>query len=290
MSWSTTTIKSILTNEKYKGDALLQKRFTVDFLQKKTKHNEGEVQQYYIENSHEAIIPPEEWELVQDEIRKRQNIGSRYNSVSIFASKLICGDCGSFYGHKTWHSTDKYRKTVWRCNAKFDNSHQCRTPTLTEDTIKFAFIKAYNKLMKNRDEIIENCKLLLSEIDTDEYTDEMQKLRDEMALLSEQAKLCISENATNAQFQADYERKYSAISSRYEQAEQRLKKLMNETEQRHVRKTRLIAFITALGEQSFVLGEWSEEAWTKMVESVIVERTGRLVFRFKYGSEVKVEV
>ena len=143
--------------------------------------------------------------------------------------------------------------------------------------------------MQKRDEVIENCKRLISEIDTEEYNAEIQKLRDEMALLSEQAKLCISENATTTQSQADYERKYSAISSRYEQAEQHLHKLVHETEQRSVRKTRLIAFITALGEQTFVLGEWSEEAWVRMVESVTVERTGRMVFRFKDGSEEVVE-
>lgn len=196
--WNASTIRSILTNEKYKGDALLQKRFTVDFLQKKMKQNEGEVQQYYIENSHEAIIPPEDWDLVQSEIEKRKNIGSRYSSTSIFASKLICGDCGSFYGHKTWHSTDKYRKTIWRCNAKFNNAHRCQTPTLTEDMIKFAFHKAYNKLIDDRETIIENCKLLLSQINTDEYTDEIQRLRDELALISEQAKICITENANTA--------------------------------------------------------------------------------------------
>ena len=65
--WSIKTIESMLTNEKYKGCALLQKKFTVDFLSKKTKENEGEVPQYYVENSHPAIIEPEEWELVQIE-------------------------------------------------------------------------------------------------------------------------------------------------------------------------------------------------------------------------------
>ena len=70
-SWSTTTIKSILQNEKYKGDALLQKRFTVDFLTKKQKINEGEVPQYYVENSHEGIVSDEIFDMVQNEMRRR---------------------------------------------------------------------------------------------------------------------------------------------------------------------------------------------------------------------------
>ena len=87
--WTTGTIKSILTNEKYKGDALLQKKFTVDFLTKKTKRNEGEVQQYYVENSHPAIITPEEFDLVQAEFEKRAKCGKQYSNTSIYASKIL---------------------------------------------------------------------------------------------------------------------------------------------------------------------------------------------------------
>ncbi|MDU5005218.1 MAG: recombinase family protein [Actinomyces sp.] len=75
--WSHTTIHSILTNEKYKGDALLQKRFTVDFLTKQRKTNEGEVPQYYVTGSRPAIIDPETWELVRYELAKNTNQGRR---------------------------------------------------------------------------------------------------------------------------------------------------------------------------------------------------------------------
>ena len=73
--WAASTVESILKNEKYKGDALLQKAFTVDFLTKKQKKNEGEVPQYYVENSHPAIIDPAEWKLVQRELERRKAIG-----------------------------------------------------------------------------------------------------------------------------------------------------------------------------------------------------------------------
>ncbi|MDE7364496.1 MAG: recombinase family protein, partial [Ruminococcus sp.] len=116
--WQSSTIESILTNEKYKGSALLQKQFTVDFLTKKRKINEGEIPQYYIENSHEAIISPDEFELVQAKFLRRKSIGKQYNSKSIFAARIVCGDCGNFYGSKVWHSTNKYRRVIWRCNHK----------------------------------------------------------------------------------------------------------------------------------------------------------------------------
>lgn len=115
--WTTSTVKSILTNEKYKGDAPLQKSYTMDFLTKKIKKTEGEVPQYYVENSLEAIISPEVFDMVQYEFEKRK--GKVQSGTSQFSSKIVCGKCGSFYGSKIWHSNDKYRKKIWICNGKY---------------------------------------------------------------------------------------------------------------------------------------------------------------------------
>ena len=98
---------SILSNEKYKGDELLQKTYTVDFLSKTIKKNEGELPQYYIEKSHPAIIDPETLDLVQSEIKWRQPIRRQLNNNSPFAAKIICGECGGYYGSKVWHSNSK---------------------------------------------------------------------------------------------------------------------------------------------------------------------------------------
>ena len=106
-TWQTATILSILTNEKYKGDALLQKTFCTDFLTKKMKVNEGEVPQYYVENSHPAIVEPEVFDLVQEELARRKQAGRSHRGTSCFAGKLVCGCCGGLYGSKVWHSTDQ---------------------------------------------------------------------------------------------------------------------------------------------------------------------------------------
>jgi DNA invertase Pin-like site-specific DNA recombinase len=111
--WSQTTVNSILSNEKYKGDALLQKWFTVDFLMKTMKANGGEVPQYYVENSHEAIINPTDWDIVQAEIARRKTLGRSYSGNSVFSSRLVCSDCGSFFGQKVWH----YAKTALHCDG-----------------------------------------------------------------------------------------------------------------------------------------------------------------------------
>ena len=88
LRWQSSTVESILKNEKYKGAALLQKCFTVDFLTKKKKINEGEVPQYYVEHSHEPIITPEEFDKVQTELARRKQISRQYSGKSIFPPEL----------------------------------------------------------------------------------------------------------------------------------------------------------------------------------------------------------
>ena len=90
--WCSSTVQSILQNEKYKGDALLQKSYTVDFLTKKKKINEGEVPQYYVENSHPAIIEPETFDLVQLEMKKRKEAKGYKTGGSCFSGKIVCGE------------------------------------------------------------------------------------------------------------------------------------------------------------------------------------------------------
>ena len=94
--WDGNIVTSILRNEKYKGEALLQKTFTTDFLTKQVKKNNGELPQYLVRNSHPAIIPPRQWDMVQLEFERRQPIGRSYRSVDIFSSKIYYGDCALF--------------------------------------------------------------------------------------------------------------------------------------------------------------------------------------------------
>ena len=154
--WSSSTVKSILTNEKYKGDALLQKKYTVDFLQKKCKRNEGEVPQYYVRHSHEAIIPPDVWDRVQEEMQRRKSMGKAYSCSHPFSAKIVCADCGGFYGPKVWNSTNQYRRTIWQCNNKFKCG--CTTPHLEEGDIRERFIQAFNTLFADKENVIAHAK------------------------------------------------------------------------------------------------------------------------------------
>ena len=100
--WSVSTVRSILSNEKYKGEALLQKTFTVDYLTKEVRRNNGEVPSVRVRNSHEPIIEPEVFDRVQSMLATSAKRRAKVRTKLPFAGKLICGDCGSFYGHKVW--------------------------------------------------------------------------------------------------------------------------------------------------------------------------------------------
>ncbi len=85
-----------------------------------------------------------------------------YSGMSFFSSRIICGDCGSFYGSKVWHSTSKYRRTIWQCNSKFKGEHFCSTPHLYEAEIKAKFLNAFTEYYNRRKEIIKNLKMVLA--------------------------------------------------------------------------------------------------------------------------------
>lgn len=145
--WSKLVIRNILTNEKYKGDALLQKGFTVDFLTKKKKLNHGEITQYYVEGNHEPIISAEIFDMVQEEFYRRKPPNQRHDTVELFSGKIICGNCGELFHPKIRYSTNNFRKVIRRCQSA--ENGDCSSPHLVDEEIKLIFIKAVNKTLPN---------------------------------------------------------------------------------------------------------------------------------------------
>ena len=281
--WYTTTVRSILTNEKYKGDALLQKCYTIDFLTKKTKKNEGEVPQYYVKQSHEAIISPEIYDLVQDELKKREQAKVNHSCRSIFSSKIICGECGGFYGSKVWHSTDKYRKTIWQCNNKFKNKEKCKTPHLTEEQIKEEFVKEFNRLIVNKDEIIKECEDAILELtNTDNIDDEISKLQEENEALINLMKNLIYENSRKAIDQDEYNQKYDSYTNQHEKIKSEISKLENKKQNLKVRREKISLFMDNLRKTTgSIISEFDETLWHTMVENVIIFEDKKMEFKFR---------
>lgn len=285
--WNQQTVRRILSNEKYKGDALLQKEFTVDFLQKKMKKNEGEVPQYYVEGNHEAIINPAVFDLVQDEMAKRTNSGSRYSGVSIFSNKIKCADCGWWFGSKVWHSTDRYRRVIYRCNRKY-NGEKCQTPHVTEEEVKTAFVSAYSKLVTERKEIIANAALIRRTLcNTDALQEEKRRLESEMAVLVDMVNNCIAENARIAQDQEEYQKRYDGMVAKYDAAKTKFDETIAAISAKEAQSARLTAFVKALQERDGIIEDFDESLWGSMVEHITVGRNKEMTVTFRDGTEIQ---
>ncbi len=286
--WMSGTVKSILTNEKYKGDALLQKRYTVDFLTKKMKANEGEVPQYYVENSHPAIISPEVFDMVQAEMKRRKLAPNRHSGTGMFASRIICGQCGGYYGSKVWHSTDKYRRTIYQCNNKFKGDEKCGTPHLDEETIKRLFMTAVNKLLADRDEILANFETIKGVLfDTAALDAEQTNLQSEVAVVAELIQKCVDENARIAQSQDEYLRRYEGLVDRFETAKRRFEEvgaLLTETK---ARREMVEAFIDSLKKQDGLVTSFDEHLWYGLVDYATVYSQDNVRFAFKNGTVIQ---
>ena len=288
--WQESTIMSILQNEKYKGAALLQKRFTVDFLEKRMKVNEGEVPQYYIEHSHEAIIDPVEHDRVQLEIGRRKTMDRRYCSAHTFSSRVICGDCGGFYGRKVWHSTDPYKRIIWRCNEKYRKEQRCATPHLTEDELKACFVDAYNQRAACRTETLTDCQTRLDSIsDMTEIDAEISRGSAEIESLIDQSKRLIEENARSVHNQEEYQRMHAALVAQYNQACERLAHLQNERSRRMDRQKSIEWFMESFSRREELLEEFDEELFFSVLDSMIVYTDGSVAVQFRDGKDVAVE-
>lgn len=288
--WSPTTVRSILTNEKYKGDALLQKSYTVDFLTKKTKANAGEIPQYYVENNHPAIISPEVFEMVQKEMSGRLEGKGRYSGVDRFSAKIRCGQCGGWYGPKVWHSNDKYRRVVYQCNHKFTNEEKCSTPHLDEKQIERLFVSSVNQLIAEKDEITANLGIVRETLcDNSRLEDEERTLRDDMEVLVGMVQDCVAENAHVALDQEEYQKRYDGLVERYNKAKARLDEVSAAISNNKARSETIRHFIRTLEKQDGVITEFDNALWGSLVDYITVFGKDDIRFTFKDGTEIQAE-
>lgn len=168
--WSSSTIRSILSNEKYKGDAIINKTFTVDCLTKEVRKNRGERPKYYVENSHPAIIDAEMFGRAQEELARRigkkkvKEIGTKieqgkYSSKYALTELLVCGECHTPYRRCTWTAHGR-KQIVWRCVKRLDYGKKyCHnSPTLEENSLQTAIVNAIQKFAQQDPQLLKTLK------------------------------------------------------------------------------------------------------------------------------------
>ena len=155
--WWTSTINKILRNEKYIGDALLQKTYTTDFLNKTRVKNNGIVPQYYVEGNHEAIIPKDIFLRVQEELVRRRIVKTStngkkrtYSCNHCFAQIVICGECGEMFRRIHWNNRG-CKSIVWRCISRLEPTGQeCHARTVNETILENVVVQAINTLLGDK--------------------------------------------------------------------------------------------------------------------------------------------
>ena len=184
--WLGTTVQHIILNEKYVGDLVNQKSYSVDPLTHKTIKNYGEREKYYVKDHHEPIITREVWNTAQEIVKERNSKGDYgHNSVHAmhypFSKKIVCGLCGHNFVRRM--RSRKYTRIYWKCWERTDKQ-DCNAISLREEYLEDMFIQIYNFIVKNKHKTKE--KLLNAIKDTiteNDYKKQIEKLKKEQNLL-----------------------------------------------------------------------------------------------------------
>ena len=226
--WFSERIKSILKNEKYKGDALLQKTYITDPISKRVKKNNGELPMYYVENSHPAIIERRIFDRVQEEIARRagkkkvKQTGTktelgRYSGKYALTELLYCGECGTPYRRCTW-SRDGKKKIVWRCVSRLDYGKKyCKNPPSVEESrlhnaIAAAITKKANSEEINIGGIMDHIESFGSRRDTDGIIQRQRRIAEIEKVIDDLARLN-SDEAQNGELDYKFSELYAELYS-----------------------------------------------------------------------------
>lgn len=281
--WRPETIKKILLNEKYIGDALLQKTFTVDFLTKKRVKNEGHVPQYYVENSHEAIIPKELFLQAQEELHRRNNIYTGadkskrlYSSKYALSTITFCGQCGDIYRRVYWNIRGR-KEFVWRCVTRIEQGPEtCKNRTVKEGDLYDAVMTAINRLLAGGDNMIrtleENIHAVIG--DTTEY-----KISEINKLLEEKQKEVIS--------LANKGKDYEFLANEIDKLREERQSLLVEDASLSGENERINELIGFIRKNKFRTLEYDDKLVRKIIQSVTVYEE-HFVISFKSGIEMEV--
>ena len=282
--WRPETLRKILQNEKYIGDALLQKTYTVDFLNKKRVQNNGIVPQYYVENSHPPIIPRDLYMQVQEEMVRRANRHSGekrkkrvYSSKYALSSIVYCPKCGDIYRRIAWNNRGKH-STVWRCCTRVEHGPTaCDAPTIQESKLQAAVIKAINLTLGDRESMMATLQENVEAVIRQE--DEISSEGIEAKLLELQKELL---KLTNSK------KDYNSVADEIDRLRELKQNALVESAEREGLKQRIRQMREFLEQQSTEVTEYDELLVRRLIEKVTVY-DDRFEVEFKSGAKVRIK-
>ena len=284
--WHTSTINKILRNEKYMGDALLQKTYTTDFLTKKRIRNNGTVPQYYVEDDHEAIIPKELFMQVQEELVRRRVVhkspsGKKrtYSCNHCFAQIIVCGECGELYRRVHWNNHG-CKSIVWRCISRLETTQAdvpCHNRTVGEPLLEEVTVKALNQILSSRkvflkqlQENIARAVVMTDTLSPDGIQARLEELQKELV------------KAVGNQ------RNYDALTDEI----LRLQKMKKDSEvddhKRNETMSRIKELQDFIGKQKTKITEFAEADVRKLIQKITVYED-KFTVEFKSGTTIDIE-
>ncbi len=297
-NWSSARVQSILTNEKYKGDALLQKTYIVDCISKKSKKNNGELPMYYVENNHPAIIERSMFDKVQEEISRRNSkrkvkqkgtkteLG-KYSSKYALSELLFCGNCGTPYRRVTWTIRGK-KKVVWRCISRLDyGTKYCKnSPSLEESALQNAIAEAITRKAKSEgadvSRICTHLKIYQTQQDTSSIIAKKNKLNDLKQSIEQLADMD-NEAAQNGDFDEQFDNLFSEMYS-----------LKDELAEIENQQEKLNSTSDTINEMAVIIEglknhpvEYNDQAVRQLISCIKVISADQIEIQFKYGTLMK---
>ena len=281
--WRPESLQKILKNEKYIGDALLQKTYTVDFLEKKRVPNNGIVPQYYVENSHEAIIPRDLYMQVQEEMIRRANLHSGqerkkrvYSSKYALSSIVYCSKCGDIYRRIAWNNRGKH-SIMWRCCTRVEHGPgACAADTIQESELQNLVVRAINMALGKKDSMNDalqrNAETVLTGTDgvpLDEIDVRLEELQKELLKV------------------ANAKGNYDSIVDEIYSLREAKQNAQAESAEREGMKKRISEMQQFLAEQQQDITEYDEQLVRRLIEKITVYDEVVTV-EFKSGTSVDV--
>ena len=295
--WQFSTIQSILSNERYKGDAIINKTYITDCISKKVRVNNGERPKYYVENSHPAIIDSATFGRAQEELarrsgkrkisRKAKTEQGKYSSKYALTELLICGECKSAYRRCTWTASGK-KKIVWRCINRLDYGKKyCHnSPSVEESLLQDAIMRAIMQTAKQNTEVLKTLKFHIGMGLADETTeDKSLDIQIRIAELdAEFQKMLKAVSADNAD--AIDEGRIAELMSEKQRLTVQLEQYAAMRQKRESAKSRLDEIYTILdGLQNHPM-EYDDQIVRQLLECVVVDSKEQITVIFKGGIEV----
>lgn len=299
--WHREIISSILRNEKYVGDALLQKTFIVDCISKKVKKDNGERPMYLVTNHHEPIIDRDTYNRVQQELARRTSKRKisdktlteqgKYTSKYALSELLICGNCGTSYRRTTWAARGK-KQVVWRCISRLEHGTKYCTdsPTMKEEKLHKAILRAVNEYLGCREEIAKILKANIGSVLECQGQQEILNLEKRLKELDKARNDLITLIASGGCDEDKLDSEFAKIFNEEQSINERLKELKQKAKISADTQNKIDSAMDMIEQEKFKLEIFDNIIIRKLIECVKVLSKEELLIIFKGGVEVKAEI